>query len=62
MNRTPFIGQLYIGETLLDVYGHSRNDIEEVCIADTNDSVLKMIEVLNPNYLKNHIDECFGGD
>jgi hypothetical protein len=54
MSRNNFVVSLYSGDTLLDVYGYIDRDepsvghvggvdIEDVCIADTEISVLEMI-------------------
>ena len=57
MSRNNFVVSLYSGDTLLDVYGYIDRDepsvghvggvdIEDVCIADTETSVLEMIHGL----------------
>ena len=54
MSRNNYVVSLYSGDTLLDVYGYIDRDepsvghvggvdIEDVCIADTEISVLEMI-------------------
>ena len=58
MKNTNYVVSLYCGDTYLDVYGSVEKDddtvglvggvdIEDVCIADTEISVLEMIHSLN---------------
>jgi len=47
MKKAPYMGNCYIGDTLVDVHGYGRGEIEEVYIADTDIDVKEMIHSLN---------------
>jgi hypothetical protein len=61
MKHAPFMGQIYIGDTLLDVYGYGRHEIEDIMVAETNESVWEMIHALNPDYIKKNVDQSLFG-
>lgn len=65
-----YVVSLYCGDTLLDVYGYEDADepnvghvggvdIEDVCIADTEISVLEMIHGLNWDKFNEAVQEAY---
>ncbi len=65
-----YVVSLYCGDTLLDVYGYEDADepnvghvggvdIEDVCIADTEISVLEMIHGLNWDKFEESVQEAY---
>ena len=65
-----YVLSVYCGDTLLDVYGYTDNDepdvghiggvdIEDVCIADTETSVLEMIHSLNWDKFEDSVQEAY---
>ena len=71
MSRNNYVVSLYSGDTLLDVYGYIDRDepsvghvggvdIEDVCIADTETSVLEMIIGLGGwDKFQDSVDEAY---
>lgn len=71
MSRNNFVVSLYSGDTLLDVYGYIDRDepsvghvggvdIEDVCIAGTETSVLEMIIGLGGwDKFQDSVDEAY---
>lgn len=68
--RKNYVVSLYCGDTLLDVYGEIDRDepsvghvggvdIEDVCIADTETSVLEMIHGLNWDKFNESVQEAY---
>lgn len=65
-----YVLSLYCGDTYLDVYGYTDEDepdvghvggvdIEDVCIADTETSVLEMIHGLNWDKFQDSVQEAY---
>ena len=58
MKKTPFLTQIYIGDTLIDVHGYGRKQIEEVYIANTDIEISEMIHSLNWDEFEKKADEA----
>ena len=65
-----YVLSVYCGDTLLDVYGYEDKDepdvghvggvdIEDVCIADTETSVLEMIHSLNWDKFQDSVQKAY---
>lgn len=65
-----YVLSVYCGDTYLDVYGYTDEDepdvghvggvdIEDVCIADTDTSVLEMIHSLNWDKFAESVQEAY---
>jgi hypothetical protein len=61
MEKAPFMGQIYIGDTLVDIHGYGRNEIEDAYIDGTDISVWEMIHALNYEQFKKHADKSLYG-
>lgn len=70
MKRNNYVLSVYCGDTLLDIYGYEDKDepsvghvggvdIEDVCIADTEISVLEMIHGLNWDKFNDSVQEDY---
>jgi hypothetical protein len=68
--RKNYVLSLYCGDTYLDVYGYGDEDeddvghvgsvdIEDVCIANTETSVLEMIHSLNWDKFEDSVQEVY---
>ena len=47
VKKAPYMGWLYVGDTMVDIHGYGRGEIEEVYISDTDIDVTEMIHSLN---------------
>ena len=61
MNKAPYMGQIYIGDTLVDIHGYGRNEIEDAFIANTDTSVWEMIHALDYDKFKKQADQSLYG-
>ena len=55
------MGQIYIGDTLVDIHGYGRNEIEDAFIAGTDTSVWEMIHALDYDKFKKQADQSLYG-
>lgn len=46
MEKSPYLGSLYIGNTAVDIHGYDKQ-VEEVYIADTDIDITELINELN---------------
>jgi hypothetical protein len=46
LKKAPYMGNCYIGDTLLDIHGYGRGEVEEVYISDTYIDLKEMIHSL----------------
>ena len=61
MKKATYMGQIYIGDTLVDIHGSGRNEIEEIYIADTDIEISELIHALNYEQFKKHADKSLYG-
>jgi hypothetical protein len=58
IKKAPYMGHLYVGDTMVDIHGYGRGEICEVYISDTDISVWEMIHALNWDKFEKDADEA----
>ena len=61
IKKAPYMGQIYLGDTLLDIHGGGRNEIEEIYIANTDIEISEMIHALDYDQFKKSADQSLYG-
>ena len=61
MKKAPYMGQIYLGDTLLDIHGNGRNEIEDAYISNTDISIWELIHALNYDEFKKIADHSLYG-